>query len=328
MGGTGGLAGLITPSRATTLRACSAGFVRPLSSLGKVLFSLATQMLFSFSMVAKCLAAGLAQPLHALLRSGPLAINSLDPESTAVERPESERRADAVLVASTLSEKLRRYRLSVQSNEFRTPASTRLRGEPRGNVRDVWEDTRLEAMQRLSEHGSVKFADLASADRQSALFDVLRKLDKPPKYPIALTGDAGIDTVSASFCALGYLRDKCLEAGTTTEVTTSALESFLTRCEFAGICWQETRRGHHLLGAGYSPPMMFSIIWDEVTRLSKEIAVATIIGSPLEKAIKRDIEHLNARYAKDSKLVSFCEKIRLQQIRIHEAIEPDDLLTS
>jgi hypothetical protein len=285
-------------------------------------------MLLSFSMVAKYLTAGLAQPVHALLHSDPWAIESLNRECTAVKRPESERRADAVLVASTLSEKLRRYRFSVQSHEFRAPASTRLRGEPRGNVRDVWEDTRLEAMQRLSEHGSVKFADLASADRQSTLFDVLRKLDKPPKYPIASTSDAVIDTVNAPFCALDYLRDRCLEAGTTTEVTASALESFLTRCEFAGICWQETRPGHHLLGADYSPPTMFSIIWDEVTRLSKEIAVATIIGSPLEKAIKRDIGHLNARYAKDSRLVSFCDKIKSQQIRILEAIEPDDLLTN
>jgi hypothetical protein len=70
-------------------------------------------------MVAKYLTAGLAQPVHALLRSDPWAIESLNRECTAVKRPESERRADAVLVASTLSEKLRRYRFSVQSHEFR-----------------------------------------------------------------------------------------------------------------------------------------------------------------------------------------------------------------
>src|ERR1700680_1234272 len=157
-------------------------------------------MLFSLSMTAKMIA-GVTHPLRTLLHSA----TAVDLESEA-ERPVSQQRHDSVVVASSLRETLIRYRHSVQSNQFRTPACRRQRGEPRANLRDIWEDTRLEALQKLVEYGSANVDDLASAEEQSVLFEALRQLDRPLRQPIALAGDALLDTVNAPFCAFDLPR--------------------------------------------------------------------------------------------------------------------------
>src|ERR1700730_16283684 len=123
-------------------------------------------MLLSSSMFAKLMMAGVALPLHTLLRREPV---DFLPESEAPQHP-ARRRADAVLIASTLQERTLRYKRSAQSNAFRTPAWHRRPGEARGSLRDIWEDTRIEAMQRLLEHGSVRIDALASPGPQPILF--------------------------------------------------------------------------------------------------------------------------------------------------------------
>src|ERR1700722_10672717 len=110
-------------------------------------------MLLSSSMLAKLIMAGAALPLRTLFHNEPV---DFHPESEAPQHPPTRQRADAALIASALPERTLRYQRSAQSNAFRTPACHRRQGEARGSLRDIWEDTRIEAMQRLLEHGSVK----------------------------------------------------------------------------------------------------------------------------------------------------------------------------
>ena len=77
--------------------------------------------------------------------------------------------------------------------------------------------------------------------------------------------------------------------------------------------------------AGGSLPTMFSILWDEVSLLSKEIAVLCVFGSPLELAIQRDIQHIRVKYAQHPRLEEYCNHLTLQEVRIRTAIAPDDL---
>jgi hypothetical protein len=189
-------------------------------------------MLLSSSMLAKWVMAGVALPLRALLRSEPFEFR---PENEAQQRPRPRQRLDVALFASTLQARSLHYKLSAQSNQFRTPACHRRQGEARGSLRDIWEDTRLEAMQRLLEHGAVRIDALASAGTQPILLGALKQLEGPLEQLRTATGEPLLDTVAAPFCAIGYLRDKCLELSASDEIPAKALNSFVTRCNFVAF---------------------------------------------------------------------------------------------
>jgi hypothetical protein len=272
-------------------------------------------------MLAKLMVAGVAHPLHTLLRSKP---SDVRPESERPQRPRSQQRVDAAWIASTLQQRTLRYKLSAQSNQFRTPACHRRQGEARGSLRDIWDDTRLEAMHRLLEHGSARIDALASAGTQPVLVDALKQFDTPLERLPAATGEPLLDTVAAPFCAIGYLRERCLELGASDEIPSKALNSFVSRCNFVGV-WQENADVYSLAFAGGRLPTMFSILWDEVSLVSKEIAVFSVFGAPLESAIERDIQHLRVQYAQHPRLEECCNNLMLQEVRIRTAIEPADL---
>jgi hypothetical protein len=256
--------------------------------------------------------------LRALLRHEAL---DFCQESGVPEGSVSHQRVDATVVASTLQDRIRRYSLSVDSNEFRIPASKRRRGEPRGSLREIWEDTRLEAMQRLMEHGSADIEDLASAEEQGVLSEALRQLDKDPQYRIWPAGDV-CDTINAPFCALNYLQDRCSELGIP---TASARKSFIERCEFVSL-WQQNPTAYQLLFPNHKLPTIFSILWDEVTRLAKEIAVATVFGYPLETGIQRYVEYIKVKYAQHPRLEECCKTLMRQELLIRAATAPEDLV--
>jgi hypothetical protein len=151
-------------------------------------------------------------------------------------------------------------------------------------------------MQRLLEHGSVKIGALASAGPQPILFGALKQLDSPLEQSHAATGEPLLDTVTAPFCALGYLREKCVELGVTDDIPAKALSSFMSRCDFVGV-WQENAQLYPLTFADGSLPTIFSILWDEITLLAKDIAVISVFGSPSETAIQRDIQRIRVQYA-------------------------------
>jgi hypothetical protein len=278
-------------------------------------------MLFSFSMTAKLMVAGMVHQSYALLRNDPLHFPF---ESGTFGRSVLPRRPSAIATASTLRARLDRYKFSVRSHEVRTPACHRRQGDARGNLRDIWEDTRLEAMQQLLEHGSARIDALASPGAQPLLLSALKQLDRPIQQPPAATGEPLLDTVTAPFCAIEYLREKCLEAGISNELPATALESFNNRCDFVNI-WRQTPEVYPLTFSGCSLPTMFSIVWDEITRLAKELAIITVFGAPLEAAIQRDLQYLATRYVTHPRLKECCEQLRFQHIQIRGATEPDDL---
>src|ERR1700687_4939674 len=94
-------------------------------------------MLLSSSMP---MVAGVA-PLHTLLRSESFDVR---PESERPQRPRPrQRRMPRYTSAADAS--LQLWSVKPVSDAGLSPT----KGEARGNLRDIWEDTRLEAMQRL-----------------------------------------------------------------------------------------------------------------------------------------------------------------------------------
>jgi hypothetical protein len=275
-------------------------------------------MPFSDSTAVKLMLSGIVHPLRALLRHAGL----LRQQRGVPEGSVSHQRVDINVVALTLQDEIRAYSAAVVSNKFRVPACKRTRGEPRGSLREIWEDTRLEAMQRLMEHGAAGIDDLASAEEQRVLSEALRQIDKGPQNRIWPAGDALRDTISETFCTLNYLQDRCIELGIP---TASARKSFIERCEFVSL-WQQNSKVYQSLFPNHKLPTIFSILWDEVTRLAKEIAVAAVFGHPLEVGIQRYIEYIRTKYAEHPMLEECCEMLTRQQLLIRAATVPEDLL--
>jgi hypothetical protein len=154
----------------------------------------------------------------------------------------------------------------------------------------------------------VRVDALASAGTQPILLGALKEFDGPLDQPPAATGAPLLDTVTAPFCAIGYLREKCLELRVPDGIPAKAQSSFKNRCHFVAI-WQENPQLYPLTFADGSLPTMFSILWDEISLLAKDIAVVSVFGSPLESAIQRDIQRLQVQYAHHPKLEECCNNL-------------------
>jgi len=223
-------------------------------------------VLSAVSVVTKSLSARLGLPFHAFSTRTPRP--NLPSEGIGDQERVKKRHFDPAAVNLLICENVRRYKLAIEAEKLRTPASQRQFGEPRASVQEIYEDTRLEAIEKFLEHGSVSLHALVAVEFQPVLFEAVRLANGPPQPPFVATGNVLIDTINAPFCALSYVEDRCQELGVGKKIIDSA-ESYLSRCDFAGLWWQ---RGQHyrLLDA----PTMFVLMWDEVTRRSRDIAMA------------------------------------------------------
>jgi hypothetical protein len=70
---------------------------------------------------------------------------------------------------------------------------------------------------------------------------------------------------------------------------------------------------------------MFSILWDEVTRFAKEVAVVAVFGYPLETGIQRYLEYINGEYSQHPRLEEWCKRVMVQKAIIRAATAPEDL---
>jgi hypothetical protein len=75
------------------------------------------------------------------------------------------------------------------------------------------------------------------------------------------------------------------------------------------------------------PPLMVYLIWREYTRLAKELALAAIYGSSIDRAEIRDREHFTRELAgRSAELASALDALADTMGRLRSAREPDDLL--
>jgi len=219
----------------------------------------------------KSLSARLKLPFHAF---PPRARRSnLPSEGADDQKPASKWCYDPAVVSCSILENIRRYRLAVEAQKLRLPASQRQFGEPRASVQEICEDTRLEAFEKLLEHGSVSFYALVAIEFQPVLFEAVQFANGPPQDPIIPTGSALIDTINAPFRALSYVEDQYQALGVDKELMNS-VESYLRRRDFAGFWWRQREQGRVV-----DSPTMFVLLWDEVTRRSREVAMAATLCS-------------------------------------------------
>jgi hypothetical protein len=197
------------------------------------------------------------------------------------------------------------------------PACKRMPEHVDGDVRAIWEHTRLEAMRYVIMVPGRKDEWLIEPARQPEMLDAF--LRKPPHENIVIdfTGVLAEDFVIAIIAGLNWLIHCAVLAGVDRKKFSGVQSNFRKITVVARRWWAlegSEPRCQEMLVRGEKPPLMLYLIWLEYTRLAKEIAAAAIS--------RRDVGDrrpgLNAALAPVVKTMA----------RLERASDPDDLLVS
>jgi len=224
-------------------------------------------------------------------------------------------------LAEAIGETCVSYLEALSTGKVTSPAISRRDS----NVRDVWEDTRLEAMVLLFRHGASDMALLADALKQHELFTSLA-VDKPHlEFPHRANGDAIHDTLQALFQACLYLDEVGQAVGLPSSNFAIEFERKLLEI---GQEWSKQPAGHMVLIE--SPPVMIEVLWDETTRFTKQVAIASRWGPSFEREMASDLEWARSKLTERGKGPGEIEKqmseLRSLFDRLKNAQQPDDLL--
>lgn len=182
---------------------------------------------------------------------------------------------DALLQA--LDRAAARYLDKADRGEVVYPACTRKPETPSGSAREIWRDTRLEALRYLAMIPGRDSALLTAPQRQAEMVDVYLRLQPHDETVIDFTGRAADDVAIAIVAGLNWLNHCAALAKVDRAKVTGTLHNFRKLVVVAEQWWEtdgaEARCREMLAGREY-PPLMLYLVWFECTRVAKEVASA------------------------------------------------------
>jgi hypothetical protein len=218
-------------------------------------------------------------------------------------------------ILQALEKSVPNYLDRVDRGDLIYPACKRMPEDADGDVRAIWEHTRIEAMRYLIMVPGRKNQWLIDPARQPEMLDAF--LRKPPHEDtvIDFTDIATEDFAIAIIAGLNWLIH-CAALADVDRKKFSGIQSNFRKITVVARRWWALEgsepRCQEMLARGEKPPLMLYLIWLEYTRLAKEIAAAAIF--------KRDVgdrrPELNAARAPVVKTMA----------RLERASDPDDLL--
>ena len=192
------------------------------------------------------------------------------------------------VVLEELRSRVTRYLDEVDQGKVIYPACKRAPSDLDGDVRSVWDHTRLEAM-RYVTMPRPEFELLSSADRQIEMMNAYLLQRPHDETVIDFTGTATTDFAVAILAGLNWLTHCAKLAGGHPNKQTDTIRDFRTIVTLAQRWWLTEGAGdrsNQLLASGEQPPLMFYLIWADYTLLAKQIAAATVFGSSINSAPK------------------------------------------
>jgi hypothetical protein len=208
------------------------------------------------------------------------------------------------------------------------PACRREPGGPDRNVRAIWEHTRLEALRYLTMVPRRNVELLVAPVRQAEMIELFLRQPPHEETVVDFKGIPGEDYAVAIVAGLNWLDHCATLAGAAPDNFRRTRRDFRRLVTIAHRWWAIEGAGSRcdlMLANREIPPLMFYLVWQTYTRLAKEIAIASIYGSSLDRAIEREREKLaaslNAR-----ELASALAALSESMTRLTGASEPDDLL--
>ena len=197
--------------------------------------------------------------------------------------------SDPRTLVLALEEAVPRYVNDIDQGRLIYPACKRTLSDKDGDVRSVWDQTRLEAIRYAMMVPGREFELLIEPARQLEMIDAYLLQRPHADTVIDFTGIASADFSIAILAGLNWLRHCAQLAKVPPATHSGTLRNFIRVVTLAQRWWLTegaAERCSQLLASGETPPLMLYLVWSEYTRLAKQIASATVFGPSNDRAAR------------------------------------------
>jgi EAL domain-containing protein (putative c-di-GMP-specific phosphodiesterase class I) len=202
---------------------------------------------------------------------------------------------EPLALLSALDKLLPRYLKETDEGRLVYPACKRGLGDTDGNVRAIWEHTRLEACRYFMMVPRRDVELLVYPARQNEMIETFLREAPHQETVVNFEGVPLKDYPLAIMAGLNWLDHSALLAGVAPDKFRRTQREFRRLVALGARWWAIEGAGarcNQMLANRETPPLMFYLVWQTYTRLAKEIAIASIYGSSLDRAIERDREQV------------------------------------
>ncbi|WP_143279347.1 hypothetical protein [Bradyrhizobium ottawaense] len=210
------------------------------------------------------------------------------------------------------------------------PACKRTLNDADGNVWAIWEHTRLEACRYVMMVPRRDVELLVGAVRQPEMMDAFLRQAPHEETVVDFKGVPVVDYPIAIIAGLNWLDHCAFIGGVDPDKFSRTRRDFRRLVVLAQQWWAIENAGprcYEMLANCQVPPLMFCLMWQSYTRLAKEIAIAAIYGSSLDRAIERDRQHLQTTLgSQPDKMQAALSALSDTAARLKDASDPDDLV--
>ena len=189
---------------------------------------------------------------------------------------------DPAALLEAVNKAVPRYLALADDGKLTHPACKRKPADAGGDLRTIWEHTRLEAVRYVAMVPRQEPALLVDPARQAEMIDAFLRQRPHDNTVIDFTGTAIEDYGIAIYAALNWLNHCGALAGADPRKFSGTLRSFRKVMVVAQQWWAlegATERCAQMLQAGERPPLTLFLLWSECTNLGREIALASAPGS-------------------------------------------------
>lgn len=198
---------------------------------------------------------------------------------------------DPPAVLAALDRIVPKYLDSIDRHELVYPACKRSPSDAHGDVRAIWEHTRLEAMRYLVSVPGRDSELLVAPARQDEMIAAFLRLQPHENTVIDFTGVAAEDIGTAIVAGFNWLNHCASLAGVPREKVARTLTSFRKVVRLAQQWWESegaAQRCAQMLAERQKPPLMLYLVWADYTRLAKEVAIAAPMRAPQTDRVTMD----------------------------------------
>jgi hypothetical protein len=190
-------------------------------------------------------------------------------------------------IVRTLDQAVPKYLDRVDGGDLIYPACKRTPADIDGNLRAVWEHTRIEAMRYVIMVPRREVELLIDPVRQPEMLDAFLRKAPHEDTVVDFTGVAIDDFVVAIVAGLNWLNHCAVLAGVDRDKFSGTQRNFRKIVVVAQQWWALEGSGprcYQMLAQQEKPPLMLHLMWLEYTQLAKQIATAAIFGSSTDRA--------------------------------------------
>ncbi|MBR0693904.1 hypothetical protein [Bradyrhizobium lablabi] len=190
--------------------------------------------------------------------------------------------SDPIAMLEALDKAVPRYLDLVDNGTWIYPACKRKPTDAKGDIREIWEHTRLEAMRYIAMVPRQDAALLVDPERQPEMIDAFLRQRPHEDTIIDFTGTAIDDYGIAIYAGLNWLTRCGALSGADSQKFSGMLRSFRRVMVVAQQWWAidgAAERCKQMLQALERPPLVFFLVLAEYTHLAKQITLTVARGS-------------------------------------------------